>query len=155
GRTGHLRRTRTNRKGTTDVTYRYCLLVTLAGALLTAVRSGTAAEEPPTEWVEPATGHRVVRLSREPGTSSFYFHQNAYTASGDKLVVSTSTPRGLATIDLRTRQIEPLMEGRASQVVVGKKTRQAFYTRDGAVYATHLDTRATREIAKLPPEMRG
>ncbi len=36
-----------------------------------------AAEEPPREWIEPATGHRVIRLSREPGTSSLYFHQNA------------------------------------------------------------------------------
>src|SRR3954462_12139161 len=28
------------------------------------------AEDPPTEWVE-ATGHRVIRLSREPGSSTF------------------------------------------------------------------------------------
>jgi oligogalacturonide lyase len=111
------------------------------------------ATEPPTEWIEPMTGHRVIRLSREPGTSSLYFHQNAYTAAGDKLVVSTR--QGLATINLQTRQIEPLAEGRAGQLVVGKKTRQAFYTRNGAVYATNLDTRATREITKLPPEIRG
>src|SRR5260370_40549849 len=48
-----------------------------------------AAAEPPAEWIEPLTGHRVIQLSREPGTSSFYFHQNAYTAAGDKIVVST------------------------------------------------------------------
>src|SRR5271169_5377486 len=30
------------------------------------------------EWVDADTGHRVVRLSRLPGSSeSFYFHQNA------------------------------------------------------------------------------
>src|SRR5437773_604505 len=90
-----------------------------------------AAAEPPAEWIEPSTGHRVIRLSREPGTSSFYFHQNAYTATGDKLVVSTR--QGLATINLQTREIEPLGVGRAGQVVVGKKTRQVFYTRDGSV----------------------
>src|SRR5262249_37194055 len=28
-------------------------------------------------------------------------------------------------------------------------------TRGNTVYATHLDTRVTREVAKLPPEMRG
>lgn len=111
-----------------------------------------AAEDPPAEWVE-ATGHRVVRLSREPGTASLYFHQNPYTESGDKMVVTTR--RGLAVIDLKTRQIEPLVDGRAGNIVVGKKTRQVFYTRDGAVYATHLDSRATREVAKLPPEIRG
>jgi oligogalacturonide lyase len=109
--------------------------------------------EPPSEWVEPATGHRVIRLSREPGTSSFYFHQNAYTASGDKMVVSTR--EGLSTINLRTRTIEQVVEGRAGNVVVGRKSRQVYYTRGTGVYATHLDTRATRKITELPPEMRG
>jgi oligogalacturonide lyase len=112
-----------------------------------------AAQEPPTEWVEPATGHCVIRLSREPGTSSFYFHQNGYAAAGDKLVVSTR--RGLAAINLQTRQIDPLVEGRAANAVVGKKTRQVFYLKGDTVYATQLDTRATREVAKLPPEVRG
>jgi oligogalacturonide lyase len=118
-----------------------------------------AKAETPTDWIEPATGHRVIRLSREPGTSSFYFHQNAYTASGDKLVVAT--PEGLATIDLTALgskappKVELVVEGRAGNVIVGKKTRQVFYTKGNTVYATHLDTHATREIAKLPPEMRG
>jgi oligogalacturonide lyase len=112
-----------------------------------------APAEPPLEWVEPETGHRVIRLSREPGSASLYFHQNGYPASGDKLVFSTRA--GLSTVNLKTRQIEPLIAGRAGQVVVGRKTRQVFYTRDGSVYATSLDTRATREIVKLPPEIRG
>jgi oligogalacturonide lyase len=111
------------------------------------------ASEPPAEWVEPATGHRVIRLSREPGTSSFYFHQNPYTASGDKMVVSTR--EGLSTINLRTRAIEQVVEGRVGNVVVGKKSRQVYYTRGTGVYATHLDTRATRKITELPPEVRG
>src|SRR5262249_2575366 len=37
------------------------------------------ANEPPREWIDPSTGHRVIRLSTEPGSSSLYFHQNAYT----------------------------------------------------------------------------
>jgi len=96
--------------------------------------------------VDPATGHLVVRLSDESGTASLYFHQNPYTASGDKMVVTTR--EGLATIDLRTRKIDPLVAGRVSQVVVGKKTRQGFYMKDGTVYATHLDTHTTRAIVQ-------
>jgi oligogalacturonide lyase len=110
-----------------------------------------ASDGPPTEWVEP-TGHRVVRLSREPGSASLYFHQNAYTASGDKMIITTR--EGLSTINLKTRAIEPIVEGRAAQVVVGRKTRQVFYSRGDTVYATHLDTRATREVAKMPPGFR-
>ena len=109
------------------------------------------AAEPPREWVEPATGHRVVRLSRVDSTSSFYFHQNGYT--GGKLIVSI--PTGLAAIDLKTQDIEPIVEGRAGQVVVGKKTGQVFYTREGAAYATDVKTRETRKIVQLPPEIRG
>src|ERR1051326_3426309 len=90
-----------------------------------ALNMANAADQAPTEWIEPSTGHKVIRLSREPGTSSFYFHQNGYTATGDKLVVST--PDGLANIDLATRTIEPLVQGRTANVVVGRKTRQAFY----------------------------
>jgi oligogalacturonide lyase len=111
-----------------------------------------ADAEPPSEWVEP-TGHRVVRLSREPGSSSLYFHQNPYTQSGDKLLISTRA--GLSTIDLHTRKIDPVVEGRAGMVVVGKKTRQVFYTMGDRVHATHLDTHVTREIARFPAEMRG
>jgi oligogalacturonide lyase len=109
--------------------------------------------EPPREWIEPATGHRIVRLSREAGTSSFYFHQNGFTAKGDKLVLSTR--RGLAVLDWKTRKIAPLVEGRAVGVVVGKKTRQVFYILDGAIRATHLDTGKTRVVAELSAEMRG
>lgn len=111
------------------------------------------AAGPPSDWIEPATGHRVIRLSREPGTASLYFHQNAYTESGDRLLVTT--PEGLATIHFKTRAIEPVAEGRACGVVVGKKTRQVFYIKGDVVFATHLDTRATREVAKLSPGMRG
>ena len=112
--------------------------------LLTAAR----AQEVLREWVEPTTGHRVIRLSDEPGSASFYFHQNAYTASGDKIVISTR--KGLSTIDLTTRKIESLVEGRASNVIVGKKTRQAFYFQGDTVYAVNLDTRAIRSIVKKP-----
>jgi oligogalacturonide lyase len=133
-----------------------------------------AADEPPSDWIDPATGHRIIRLSREPGTSSLYFHQNPYTDRGDKLFVTITAPRQgrdgaggtiLATIDLTTlgtapAKIEKITEGFFSAShVVGKKSRSVYYTRfetiDGApvakVFATHLDTRETREIGKLPP----
>ena len=43
---------------------------------------GAAFDDPPTEWIDPSTGHRVIRLSREPGSASLYFHQNAYSPDG-------------------------------------------------------------------------
>ena len=104
----------------------------------------------PREWIDPDTGHRVFRLSDEPGSQSLYFHQNAYTPDGEKLIITT--PTGLATINLKTRAIDKVVEGRVNIIVVGRKTGQVYYVKDRTkVYATDLRTHATREIAKLPP----
>jgi hypothetical protein len=107
-----------------------------------------AADEPPKEWIEPATGHKVIRLSREPGTASLYFHQNAYSADGKKLLVTTR--EGLATIHLETRETDLVVTGRVGVLVTGRKTGNIYYTRGGSVYATDLDTHATHEVAKIP-----
>src|SRR5215207_8584384 len=126
-----------------------------------------AADNPPAEWIEPETGHRVIRLSRESGTTKLYFHQNAFTATGDKMLVVT--PQGLSTVALATREMEPIVEGRVSQVVVGPKSRRVFYGRGDGIFSTRMDRGAegtapvpateqrgyvTREIAKLPPDWR-
>ncbi len=129
-------------------------LLVVAMALTTTFRTARAEDkEPVREWIEKATGHRVVRLSQEGGTSSFYFHQNGFTEKGDKLVVGMR--RGLAVLDWKTRALKPLVEGRVSGTVVGKKTRQVFYISDGAVKATNVDTGKTRTIVELPAQIRG
>jgi len=110
-----------------------------------AEQSAPPAQEPPREWVDPATHHRIVRLSDEDGTASLYFHQNAYTEKGDLLLVSTR--HGLSVIDLQTRKIRQVVEGVARNVVVGRKTRQVFYLKGDTVYATSLDSSETRSIA--------
>lgn len=103
-------------------------------------------KELPREWVDKETGHKIVRLSDEDGSQSFYFHQNGYTSSGDKMVFST--PKGLSTYNFKTKKIEQIVEGRAGSVVVGAKTRKVFYTKGDSVFETDIDTKATREIVK-------
>jgi len=115
-----------------------------------------AQQEPPREWIDPDTGHRVVRLSDEPGSASLYFHQNPYTADGQNLIITT--PTGLSAINLKTRAIEKIVDGRVGVIIVGRKTGQVYYTRTvtnnnvrtTTVYATDLNTKQTREIVKLP-----
>jgi oligogalacturonide lyase len=106
------------------------------------------AQDPPREWIDPDTGHRIVRLSDEPGSSSFYFHQNRYTASGDKMVFATR--EGLSVLDFKTHKITPLVQGVARNEIVGRKTRQVFYLRQDTVYTTNIDTGETRIIVKDP-----
>src|SRR6266404_9239553 len=98
----------------------------------------------PHEWIDPDTGHRVVRLSDEPGSQSLYFHQNAYTAEGDKVVYTSRT--GLYAYDFKSGKSSQLVEGRVSNVVVGPKTRQVFYMKGDSAYATEIESHKTREI---------
>ena len=107
------------------------------------------------EWVDADTGHRVVRLSRLPGTSqSFYFHQNAFTAKGDKMVFENSAPGGtnrLFVFDWSTRESRPLTETGVRGGVVAPAGRRVYYQRLGGLYSTHLDTLETKFIGRLPP----
>jgi len=121
----------------------YALLVACATSAL------AQGQQLPKEWIDPDTGHRVIRLSEEPGSASLYFHQNAYTPDGQKLIITT--PTGLSTVNLKTRAIEKVVDGRVNVIVTGRKTGQVYYLKAGVVYATDLNTKATREVAKLPP----
>ncbi len=149
----------------------FALTLTLgahAAALLRAAdEAKSPAAEPPTEWIDPDTGHRIIRLSRDPGTASLYFHQNAYTPDGRKLIVTTPD-RGIAAIDLATREIRPIVPGPVGVLVTGRKSGEVYYTKRAAppeakpegqkeaamqlsVFATNVDTLQTREVVKLPP----
>ncbi|PYS72263.1 MAG: oligogalacturonate lyase [Acidobacteria bacterium] len=119
------------------------LMIIALGAL------SVMAQDLPREWVDPDTGHRVIRLSDEPGSASLYFHQNAYTPDGEKLIITT--PTGLSTINLKTRAIEKVVDGRVNVIITGRKSGDIYYLKQGVVYATNLNTKTTREVAKLPP----
>jgi oligogalacturonide lyase len=119
---------------------------------------GMGAAEAPQEWIEAATGHRVVRLSEEAGSGSLYFHQNAYTPEGDKLIITT--PSGLAAVNLTNRQVEVVVPknsftgGGSSGIEMGRTSRNVYYSVRGetgtVVRATHVDTKVTRDVARLP-----
>jgi oligogalacturonide lyase len=125
---------------------------------LVLASGASAAADLPAEWIDPDTGHRVIRLSREDGTQSLYFHQNAYTTDGKKLIVTTAGG-GIATINLATREVKALVAGPVSVLVAGHKTGDVYYTKKeggdrgsaAIVYAANVDTGAAREVVKLPP----
>ena len=71
------------------------LLMALAPATL---RAAVGTNQPPTEWIDPDTGHRVIRLSTVPGSASLYFHQNSFTPKGDKFIFDA--PNGITAVDL-------------------------------------------------------
>jgi oligogalacturonide lyase len=125
--------------------------VLLPGLCVFALRAGADAgtNEPPTEWVDADTGHRVIRLSREPGSESFYFNVNPFTPDGKKMVFTA--PSGISVIDLATREIEKVVAGQRLRVIlVGRQTGQVYYSQRTNVFAADLETKKVRKIATLP-----
>lgn len=106
------------------------------------------SDEPPVSWIDPDTGHRIIRLTREPNSATLYFNQNGYTADSKKMVYTT--PDGIYVLDLSTRESKLVVKGRVRIIEAGRKTQQVYYVREGAVFAAEVDTGAARQISKLP-----
>jgi oligogalacturonide lyase len=116
--------------------------------LLAAAATLLSAAEPPKTWIDPDTGHRIVRLTDEPGSASLYFNQNGYTADGKKMVYTT--PTGISVFELATHTAKQVVEGRVRVIVTGRKSPTVYYSKENAVWATDVDTLVSRKIADLP-----
>src|ERR1035437_341596 len=76
--------------------------------ILIALAPMASAENPPASWVDKDTGHRVLRLTDEPGSSGFYFNVNAYTPDGKQMIYNALD--GIHALDLaslKTRLVAP------------------------------------------------
>lgn len=138
------------------------VVVRMACCLLLA--STTFAAEPPVEWIDPDTGHRVIRLSTEPGTRSLYFHQNSVTPDGRFVIVSS--PGGISAIEIATRKTRLLVPGKDTPLFVGRKSGLVYFARtEGAgvseqqtptrVFTVSVDGGKPREVAKIDRGMIG
>jgi oligogalacturonide lyase len=127
------------------------------------------AENLPTSWVDKDTGHRVFRLTNEPGSSGFYFNVNAYTPDGREMVYNARD--GIHVMDLATRKTKLLVpnpreanddaaggiRSGVHAIVVGKKTPSVFFskfdaaTKTSTVYSANVYTGAIKKLVTLPP----
>src|ERR1035438_4215273 len=117
-------------------------------AAILTLPSLVAQSAPPKTWIDPDTGHRVVRLTEEPGSASLYFNQNGYTADGRKMIYTT--PEGISVLDLETHTAKSVVKGRVQVIVAGRKTQNVYYRQGDEIFATNVDTLETRRIGKLP-----
>jgi oligogalacturonide lyase len=118
-----------------------------------AISAIARAQQPPTDWIDPATGHRVIRLSGDEGGSSLYFHQNTYTPKGDKLIFDTRA--GIAAVDLTKLGKEPvkpeIVVPGARAISMAFRTPDVYYRKGGfmagsPLMATNIETKETREL---------
>jgi len=135
-----------------------------AFALLLACSSVAPVRQPdelPTDWIDPDTGHRVIRISVEPGSQTLYFHDNSYSPEGDRYVFSS--PSGIMLLDLKTLGKEPpkpeLVVPSAGGAYMARRTHEIYFTRGGVrgggratgpagheVFAYDYVTKQTRSI---------
>src|SRR6476659_7238487 len=119
-------------------------------ALVAAAVAPVRYDDPPSDWIDPTTGHRVIRLSSEAGSQTLYFHDNAYTPEGDKYVFSS--PSGIMLLDLTTLGTQPptpeLIVPGGTGAYVARRSRDVYFTRRGTsgVFAYNIDTKTTRPI---------
>lgn len=123
-----------------------CILAAVATPLL-------QAQPLPRTWVDKDTGHRIIRLTNEPGSESTYFNVNPFSPDG-KLMMYTA-PDGIHVLNLVTRKTKllvanpPIPAAAKNQrfarfiygvhaIVVGHKTPSVFYTEFDP--ATHTST---------------
>ena len=107
-------------------------------------------ENPPKTWIDKDTGHRVIRLTDEPGSASFYFNVNAYTPDGSEMIYTT--PDGISVLNMKTFKTRSVVKGRVHTIVVGHLTPSVFYIKpeDNELYKTNVDTGVTTMLAKVP-----
>ena len=106
-------------------------------------------------WIDPATGHRIVRLTDEAGLDSPYFHQNAFTPSGE----------GVVLYDTHTLWLYDRVKGskhalyhwddpakKFSGVVVAHRSAHVYFIADAAIWVVELHTFHQTRITTIPRE---
>src|SRR3989454_10898327 len=102
------------------------------------------------DWIEIDTRHRVVRLTDDAGGSTLYFHDNAFSPEGDKLIVNT--PTGIASVDVAKIGTDgarlEIVAPRARGGYFARRTREIYYNASGSgtITAVNIDTRRIREV---------
>jgi oligogalacturonide lyase len=130
------------------------------------------AGSPPISWIDKDTGHRVIRLTDEPGSSGFYFNVNAYTPDSKQMVYNA--PDGIHVLDLvshKTRLVVPnspppadaapgsfsYFRNAVHSIVVGRKTNSVFFSRFdpdsklSTLYKANIDSGEVSKLVTLPP----
>ncbi|WP_294296736.1 oligogalacturonate lyase family protein [uncultured Sphingomonas sp.] len=118
------------------------------------------AGPPPREWVDPKTGHRIVRLSPDGGGGKLYFYKNSFSPQGD--LMAMSVPEGIAVVDLKTRKLRTLVaDTRAELMFTARRSRTLFYSisdpgeaqpmdRARTIFAVDIDSGKARQVARMP-----
>ncbi|NCI46855.1 oligogalacturonate lyase family protein [Sediminibacterium soli] len=117
-------------------------LLAVSGGLLALFAAAqpvmeTGNRKMPDEWIDKSTGHRVIRLTRIPGSSlSFYFHNNPFLGNNMVFYNSKREEPGAAT-DMR------------------KQETYNLNVKDKQLYLLSLSTLTATQLTHHPTPMNG
>jgi oligogalacturonide lyase len=109
----------------------------------------------PKTWIDPDTGHRVFRLTSEPGSASLYFNDHGYTVDGKDMIYTTGEG-DIGVVNLSHFETRIVVKGPVQAISVGHRTRTVFFARATAdpyystLWSADLDTGVERKLADLP-----
>ncbi len=118
----------------------------------------TGGQKMPDEWIDKDTHHKVVRISRVPGSiSSFYFHNNPFY--GNKMVFYNNGKNGwqIYTVDLNTLQTEQITH-QASPMngeIVGQRTGNVYYQIKDSVFSSNINSKQPKLLFVFPADYKG
>ena len=118
----------------------------------------TGGQKMPDEWIDKDTHHKVVRISRIPGSNgSFYFHNNPFY--GNKMVFYNNGKNGrqIYSVDLKTFQTEQLTNQTSPMngELVGQRTGNVYYQVKDSVFSTNINTKQTKLLFVFPADYKG
>ncbi|MGO9316528.1 MAG: oligogalacturonate lyase family protein [Terracidiphilus sp.] len=120
------------------------------GTSLTA----TPGALPPSSWIDQDTGHRVTRLTDQPGSRGLYFNFPSFTPDGTQMVYEAS--QSIYLLDMNTRKSRLLASGPISTLVVSRSAPLVYFMKsnDRNVYVADTSTGELRKVAAVPTDGR-
>ncbi len=135
----------------------------------------TGGKAMPNVWIDKDTHHKIVKLSRIPGSNmSFYFHNDPFVGN-EMVFYNSSNPKGaedenkkfdinnqnirdkqLYKLNLATFQATQLTDHPITMAgeIVSPKLDEAFYQIKDSVFAVNIDTKKERLVYVFPADFK-
>jgi len=111
----------------------------------------TYVPNPPTEWVDKDTGHKITRLTNEPLSRGLYFNEKAFTPDGKEMIYLVK--KSIYVMDMTSKHpTRQLVEGPIDSLVLANKTPSVYFIKDGdtSLYAADVTTGQVAKVINLP-----
>jgi oligogalacturonide lyase len=135
----------------------------------------TGGQKMPDEWIDKSTGHKVIKLTRRPGSNmSFYFHNNPFVDT--KMIFYGTNPQNsfkndsvkqeiynvtggnkqIYAVDLNTLKIEQVTSQSSAMngEIVAPKSHLVYYQIKDSVFSTNIDTKQTKLVYVFPADFK-